>query len=176
MDVEKAIRERRSIRSFKDKEISDDLINKILEAGRLAPSAHNVQPWRYLVIKDKETKEMLEKEKAFVQPFVHKSPVLIVCLADLNGHNIKENHFKEAEDNIIWTINDLGISTAYMTLQAQELGLSTCYVGLIKRERIRELLGLDKALVLPYVIALGYPNESPDPRPRKPLKEITLHK
>ena len=77
MDVKEAIKKGRSIRAYKDKPVPDDLINELIDAARLAPSGNNAQPWMFKIIKSKQEKDKLKKNKIFVQDFVYTAPVLI---------------------------------------------------------------------------------------------------
>lgn len=191
MDVKEAIEKRRSIRKYQDKEVSENLIKEILEAGRLAPSGCNVQPTRYFIIKDKKTKERLKQKGAFEQNFVYDAPVIIVLCGNpkdydnLEGvrylqeegilpkdlNDIKKMHKGRNEER---TLRDVSINSVYLILRAIELGLGAGCVALINKDVLREELKIPKEWVLPFVITLGYPAESPKQRPRKDLNELIL--
>ncbi|MFA5349096.1 MAG: nitroreductase family protein [Candidatus Paceibacterota bacterium] len=178
MDVNKTIETRRSIRKYQDKEISMDLIKDILNAARLAPSAYNAQPSRFIVIQDKKIKETLKENNVFKQPFVYNAPVIIICLGDPEVYPkerlepIYSNPKEIAGD--IGAVRDVAISAQNLVLRATELGLGTCYIGLVNRDRIKEILGIPDNYVLPFVITVGYPDEDPDPMPRKDMKDIII--
>ena len=172
MDVKKAIEERRSIREYEDKEISDSLISKVIDAARLAPSGNNAQPSTYYVIRDAETKSKLKENNVFSQDFVYTAPAIIVCCTNPTIYT-KHVIERDSPDNIR-AIRDISIASSFLVLRATELGLGTCYVGWLKEDKIKEILGIPEHNILPYVITMGYPAEKPKPRPRKDIHEILL--
>ncbi len=173
MDVKQAIEQRRSIRKYKSDEVSDELVNMVIEAARLAPSGNNAQPWRF-VIAGEDEKELLKKDEIIMQDWVYQAPVLIVCCA--NPSVYQKKHVKGWDDeNVLRAIRDLAIASEHMVLRAEELGLGTCYVGWIKKEEIKQTLGIPEHYKVPYVITLGYANEEPKARPRLGYDEIVLN-
>ena len=82
MEVKEAIKTRRSIRKFQSKEVPDDLIKELVEAARLAPSAYNAQPSKFVIVKSEATKQKLKDGEIFKQNFVCLAPLIIICLAD----------------------------------------------------------------------------------------------
>lgn len=173
-----AIKKRYSTRNFSEKEIQDSAINNILEAGRLAVSWVNVQPWHFIVVKSQDTKKLLSKY-AYGQPHVTKAPVVIVCCGDLNAWN-SENYskvlkaraditdskinsivndptlnpsLKDKEILLARTLEEVTYATAYMTLEAYEQGLGSCIIGKVGNELTgflsNEHQELAKALNLP---------------------------
>lgn len=171
MKVIDAIKRRHSIRKFKEKSISNKLINKLLEAARLAPSGNNVQPWRFKVVKEKRIKDKLKEAKVFKQDFVYTAPLVFVCCADPNAY-VKIKGW-DAE-NRVRAIRDLSIACAFLVLRATELGLGCCFVGRVDSEKLKEILKIPKHYVLPYVIPVGYADEKPKRHLRKKLSEIIL--
>lgn len=178
MKVKDAIESRRSIRKFLEKEIPDSVVLQLIESACLAPSAYNAQPWRFVIIKSKEQKELLKQNNIFKQPFVYKAPVIIVCLADADVFPKErfENTFSNASEigGQVGAVRDISIASQNLVLQATELGLGTCYIGLVDREKLKEIFKIPKDFALPFVIILGYPAESPAPALRKKTKEIIL--
>ena len=85
MDVSEAIRKRKSVRAYESKPVEGEKLEKILEAARLAPSARNLQEWRFVVVKDPETRKKL-MVAAKSQAFVGEAPVVIACCAETDGH------------------------------------------------------------------------------------------
>ncbi len=166
MNVFQAIKSRRSIRSFSDRKIEDDKLKKVLEAGRLAPSAGNMQEWKFVVIRDQETKEKLATA-ANNQRFVAKADVIIVGCA--------------TEVDEIMTCGqytypiDLAISMDHMSLQAVEEGLGTCWIGAFKEDEVKSILGIPKKIRVVELMPLGYPLHVPEPRERKTLNEIVAY-
>jgi nitroreductase len=178
MEVKKAIETRVSIRKFKDKEIPNALMYELLEAARFAPSAYNAQPWRFVIIKEKETKEALKKNDAFQQKFVYEAPVILICCADpeVFPNERLENTYSNPDEiaNKVGAVRDLTIAVQNLILRAAELGLGTCYVGLIKRTTIKKILGIPEHYILPYLIILGYPDEAPKASPRKAQNDLII--
>jgi len=174
MDVKKAIESRRSIREYQDKEVPDNLIIELIDAARRAPSGNNAQPSRYSIVKDSRIKNKLRESEIFEQDCFYEAPVIIVCCADPASY--KKRVEKWDDQNSTRAIRDLSIASSYLVLRATELGLGTCYVGWIKKEEIKTVLGIPKEYIVPYVITVGYPAEDPKPTPRKSIDEILIQK
>lgn len=123
MQVTDAIKNRHSVRKFLDKEIPDAVITQLIESARLAPSAYNAQPWRFVVVKSNELKEFLKQNNIFKQAFVCQAPVIIVCLADANVFLKEkfENTFSNALEigGQVVAVRDVSIATQNLVLQAQ---------------------------------------------------------
>jgi nitroreductase len=163
MDVKEAIEKRRCIRKYQDKEVSENLIKEILEAGRLAPSGCNVQPTRYFIIKDKKTKQRLKQKKAFEQDFVYEAPIIIVLCGNPKDYEKFEGVKYQQEEGTLpkdltmvkevlkgkneeRTLRDISIASVFLVLRAMDLGLGTCYVGLINKDvkgRIKHIKRVD---------------------------------
>ena len=172
MDIKQAIADRRSIRKYQNKKVSDDIIEDLLDAARLAPSGNNTQPCKYVVIKNDDVKQNLKEQNIFLQNFVYDAPVTIVCCTDPNAYKKRNEDLDDA--NNMRAIRDLSIASAFIVLQATELGLGTCYVGWLEKEKIKDILDIPKEYIIPYVITVGYADETPSPRDRKSLDEITF--
>ncbi|MFQ6009607.1 MAG: nitroreductase family protein [Candidatus Aenigmatarchaeota archaeon] len=175
MSVIETIKKRRSIRKFKRKEVPEYIIKKILNAARLAPSGNNAQPSNYIIIKDKKTKEMLKKNKIFVQNLVYDVPLIIACCANPDAY--PKTKFIEGVDdpNVARALRDLSIASSYLVLAATELGLGCCYIGWMNKKKAKRVLGIPKNFIFPYVIICGYPNEKRKRSKKKSLKEILHH-
>jgi nitroreductase len=172
MDVKKAIKERRSIRKYEDREIPDNLVRDVIDAARLAPSGNNTQPSTYYVIKDEETKAKLRANEVFTQNFVYDSPTIIVCCTN---PQVYKKHVEGWDSrNEIRAIRDLSIASAFLVLRATELGLGTCYVGWLKEDKIKNILEIPEDNIVPYVITIGFPDEQPKPKTRKSIDEVLL--
>lgn len=166
MEVMEAIRKRHSIRSYEDREVEDEKLNLILEAGRLAPSASNRQEWRYVVVRDKQTRQKL-MEAAAGQAFVAEAPVVIACCAESDGHIMRCGQ-------PCYPI-DVAISIDHMTLKAVEEGLGTCWVGAFNETKAKEILAVPQEIRLVELLALGYPAGVPGGKTRKELSEIVKY-
>ena len=173
MDVKEAISKRRSIRKYQRKEVPLDLIRELIDAARLAPSGSNAQPCRYYLVKDNETREKLKGNQIFEQDFVYQAPVLIVCCSDLQSYRQGIKGWSEENENR--ALRDLSIASAFLVLRATELGLATCYVGWMKKDKIKDVLDIPRNYMVPFVIAVGYANEQPKPLPRKSIEEVLLY-
>ena len=158
MNVLEAIGARRSIRKFRPKPISDEKLKMVLEAGRLAPSAGNRQPWLFVVVKKLERKRAVAKA-ADNQTFIADAGVIIVALGD-------------PEASPRWFRQDPMIAVEHMVLAATDLGYGTCWIGAFNEEEVKRILRIPRKLKVIALLPIGFPNESPLPRPRRPLKEI----
>ena len=153
------IKNRRSIRSFQDKQIPDNEIQMILEAGRWAPSASHRQPWEFIVIKNKEILEKISKN-AFYGKFIKEAPVAIAIVGKIKTSKK-------------WYIIDTSLVSMSMMLMAWALGIGTCWIGAMNREKVKKLLELGEDNYLLTVLPFGYiRGEIPDPKLRKPLNKI----
>jgi len=168
------VRSRRSIRRYLDKPVEREKILTCIEAARLAPSADNVQPWRFLIIDDPELKAQYAK-KVFsgiysISNFAKKAPVLILILARLD---IIANRIGKQIQNIQFYLLDIGIAGEHVVLQAQELGLRTCWIGWFNIRRARKLLKIPRKYKIVSMLAMGYSEKRPSKeKKRKKLEEI----
>lgn len=178
MEVLEAIKTRRSIRFFQDKPVEEKKLNMVLEAARLAPSAGNRQPWRFIVVSDPSVRAAIREVKAKRMPPprpqplgapprrnpLDTAPVLIVGCA-VPGDSFPGTDF--------WKI-DVSIALQNLVLAAHSLGLGTCWIGVFHEEDdLKQVLGVPKDCRIVAMIALGYPAEEKGPvTDRKPLSEI----
>jgi nitroreductase len=147
-----------------------------LEAARLAPSAENVQPWRFLVIDDPEIKQ---KYAASVfsgiysfSRFAARAPVLIVILA---RPDLLANRIGRQVQGVSFYLIDIGISGEHLALQAEELGLGTCWIGWFNSRRTRKFFHIPRPYKVVCVMSLGYPDSRfPREKKRKNLEEIAF--
>ena len=171
----KEIEMRRSIRKYIDKAVENGKITELLESARLAPSGNNTQPGHYIVVKSDEMRQKI-MVASHNQKWMLTAPVFIVCVADVRCR-IKEDIDVYLDDNspqdeIKRIIRDTSISTGYMLLQANNLGLGACWVADFIQEDIRPILNIPSDKYVVGVITVGYPNENPKARPRKKLEDI----
>lgn len=169
------IRSRRSVRRFDPKSVEREKILTCIEAARLAPSAENVQPWRFLVIDDPEIKTAFG-ETAFSGIYRHtrwamKAPVIVVFLAQ---PDLIANRIGRFIQKIPFYLLDLGISGEHLVLQAQELGLGTCWIGWFDIKKTRQFFKLPKSIKVCQLMALGYPEKAWKSKAhnRKPLDDL----
>lgn len=166
MDVAAAIRGRRSIRSYTDREVEQEKIEAVLEAGRLAPSAANRQEWKFIVVRDEERRKKLA-EAANNQAFIGAAPVVLVACAT-------ESQAIMPCCQPAHTV-DLSIAFAYMILQAHELGLGTCWIGAFREDEVKAALDVPAGARVVAMSPLGYASNPVPPRPRKTLDQIACY-
>ena len=155
MDVLEAIKERRSVRAYTDKEVSDEDVERLIEAARWAPSAGNTQPWAFVVVKDAETKRKLSS--ATQQTLIQEAPVAIVVCADA----ARSSRVYGSRGEKLYSIQDTAAATQNILLAAQELGLATCWVGAFRENDVAKGVNAPRKLRLVAMVAGGYPAESP---------------
>ena len=163
MDVFTAISQRSSIRAYKETQIEEDKLKKILEAGRLSPSASNRQEWKFIIVKDKEARKKLA-HAAFRQAFIAEAPVVVVACAT-------ESRSIMGCGQPAYTV-DLSIALSFMILEAWELGLGTCWIGAFEEDEVKEILGIPKRVRVVAITPLGYPDQPPSEKSRKRLDQI----
>jgi len=163
MDVFTAISQRSSIRSYKTTDVQEDKLKKVLEAARLSPSASNRQDWKFIIVRNKETKKKLAKA-AFGQSFIGEAPIVIVACGT-------EPKTFMACGQPAYTV-DVSIACAFMILQAYELGLGTCWIGAFDEDEVKKILNIPKEVRVVAMTPLGYPNQPPSQKFRKSLDQI----
>ncbi|KQC13363.1 MAG: nitroreductase family protein [Methanothrix sp.] len=163
MDVSEAIRKRRSIRKYQARKVENDKIERVLEAGRLAPSAKNLQEWRFIVVRDDGRRRRLA-EAAKGQTFVGEAPVVIAACATMTDYVMTCGQ-------LTYPIN-LAIAVEHMVLQAVAEGLGTCWIGAFYEEEVKKVLNIPPEVRAVALLPLGYPDESPVSSPRKKMEEI----
>ncbi|MFW6131233.1 MAG: nitroreductase family protein [Candidatus Aminicenantaceae bacterium] len=172
--LQKLIKNRRSIRKYTDKPVERNKILTCLEAARLAPSVENVQPWRFVVIDDPELKSRFTREVFsgiyYPSKFAEKAPVLILILARLD---ILANRIGRQIQNINYYLIDIGIGGEHLVLQAQELGLGTCWIGWFNPRKARKFFKIPRKYKVVSLLAMGYYEKKPEKtKKRKALEEI----
>jgi nitroreductase len=167
MEIFATIRKRRSIRLYKKKPVEKEKLNRILEAGRLAPSAGNKQPWRFIVVTDKKAKEKLRA--AYDEEWFVTAPVIII------GCAVPEEAWVRTDGQEYWMV-DVAIAMQNMILTATELGLGTCWIADFNEEATRKMLKLPPNIRVVAMTPLGYPAKEKRPvTNRKTLTEIVHH-
>jgi nitroreductase len=177
MDVMEAIKKRRSIRAFKTTPIDQNILDIVLEAGRLAPSWANSQTWRFVVIQDKDIKTQLADTACVPgsrnNNVIKQVPVVICACAELNRAGFREGKPTSDKEGY-WFMFDAGITLQNMVLEAQELGLGTLYIGAFNSRKAGDFLGVPDGYSCVILLALGYPDEQPEARQRKEISEIVF--
>lgn len=172
MSVWEAIKGRRSVRRFDPaRDVPREVVSRLLEAARWAPSAGNAQPWMFVVVRSKELKEGLV-QAALGQRFLAQAPLVIVVCADLA--RAREAYGSRGET--LYCLQDTAAAVQNILLAAAEQGLGTCWVGAFDESEVARLLGLPPGLRPVALVPVGYPAETPAPRPRRPLSEIVEYR
>ncbi len=151
MDIEKAIEKRCSMREYKDKDVPADLLGKVLQAGRLAPSSGNIQNWGFVLVLDKEKKEEIAKA-CIEQYWMVQAPVFIVIL----GNQKKAKEFYGERGEKVYSFQNCAMAAENMMLEAVAVGLSTCFVGAFVEDRIRQIINAPEYMLPMGIITLGY--------------------
>lgn len=153
------ILKRRSVRKFISREVEPWKIRSMIEAARLAPSACNIQPWRFIAVIDESIRHALaEKAMGGLVPnsFAKEAPLLVVICADLN---IITNRLAEKLKKINYHQIDIGIAGEHLVLRARELDLGTCWIGWFNEKEARKILKVPSPIRILSFIAVGYYNE-----------------
>lgn len=168
MEFFEIVKSRRSVRKFKQERISKELVEKLLDAGICAPTASNIQPWRFIVVDDPSTLEMIRK----VSPgYFGGAPLAIIVCSD--RRRSYELGGRIARDYL--SIVDCAIAAGYILLAAQALGLGGCCVKSFSAPAIREILGIPREIEPELMLVIGWPDEQPMKPPKFRLDEVTYH-
>jgi len=167
MDVLEAIKNRRSIRDFTNEPVSDEEVMKLIDSARWAPSAGNIQPWEFVVVRDAKIKRGLSVA-ALDQKFIEEASVVIVVCAN----QLRSERGYGSRGVNLYCLQDTAAATQSMLLTAHALGLATCWVGAFQEEEARKVLNIPNGVRPVAIIPVGHPAENPMPRSRRPLSEI----
>ena len=171
MEYEKLIRERYSVRKFSDAPVEEEKLQKILEAGRLAPTGHNAQPQRVYVI---ESREGLEKIRSLCV-CAFNAPVVLMVTMDRN-----EQWKNDLEPGQAAGVQDAAIAATHMMLEAWDLGIGSCWVNWIPFTKVSEAFGLPEEEELVLIMPIGYPAENSHPSKLhgtyRPLDELLRYR
>jgi nitroreductase len=171
------IADRRSVRSYLDRPVEPEKIKRAVEAARLAPSACNVQPWRFIAVTDPVLRQRIVKEGLGIvvsNPWAATAPVIMVACSD---RHLLTHHIAERIQGVQYHLIDMGIALEHLVLKATELGLGTCYIGWFRGKNIKRILQLPSSWNVECLVTLGYSREAPaGPSPRKALDDILLIK
>ena len=166
MDLYEAIKSRYSVRSYLNKPVEQEKLDRVLEAARMAPSGSNRQSWRFVVVREAETRRKLVRACSD-QTFVGQAPVVIAAVGltpdrvmscDVPGDPV-----------------DVAIALEHVALASTAEGLGTCWIGAFNQDQVRALLGIPADAKVIGVMTLGYPADHPRPKTRKPVKELVSY-
>jgi nitroreductase len=158
MDLFETVEKRRSIRKFKPNPIPDKDLKKILEAGRLAPSGGNRQPWSFIVVRKPETKKKLAAV-ANLQRFIADADTVLIALGD---PAVSKSLYKQ----------DPMIAIEHMVLASTALGYGTCWIGAFNENDVKEIAKVPENMTVIALLPIGVPDETPPPKPRRAFKEV----
>lgn len=166
MEVMKAIERRYSVRRYRDRIVEDDVIQKIMEAARLAPSAKNRQEWKFVVVRDRTRKEkMVEVAKG--QSFVRDAAAVIAGVSTEMSYTmtcgVPARHI------------DMAIAMEHIALAATSYGLGTCWIGAFYQDKAKDLLKVPENCEVVALMTLGYPEGEPPEKTRKDMEEIICY-
>ncbi len=163
MNVEEAILSRRSVRSYKQKEIPRKKIKEIIKTARMAPSAKNRQDWKFIVVDDEDKQKELSRN-ATTQPFVKEASAIIV------GINTNPDYVMSC--GVSAGIVDLSIALDHISLKAAEEGLGTCWIGSFDQEAAKHILKIPKKYKIIALMTIGHPERPLDEKIKKGRKEL----
>ena len=173
-DLMEIIKERRSIRKYEEKDISQELVNRVLEAVRWTPSWVNTQCWEIIMVTDQSSKKKLQatisKGNPAAKSIVAAPVILAVC-----GRLEKSGYYKDKVATKFgdWFMFDLGLATQNLCLMAHHLGLGTVIVGLFDHDRAKQILNVPAGYELVVLIPMGYPAKTPPAPKRREIEEFT---
>jgi len=165
MEFFECVEKRYSCRSYQDRPVEEEKLERIMEAARLAPSAANRQEWRFITVTDAEKRRRLA-EIANNQSFLAEAPVVIAACAAGGEHVMTCGQRSYPID--------VAIALEHVALAAADLGLGTCWIGAFKEGPAKELLGVPGEARIVQLMPLGYPADSPRPKTRLHLDEIWM--
>ena len=162
MTVYEAIQQRKSIRDFEDRQVEPEKVQRILEAGNLAPTARCSNATRMIVVDTPELKAKVQ-EACMGQELIGKAPMVLVVCSD----SVREMGCKQRASTV-----DCSIALSFMMLAATQEGLGTCWIGGFTQEPLKAALNIPDEYDVVALTPLGYPAEEGRPRNRKPLEEV----
>ena len=170
MDFFDVVKIRRSIRSYTNKPISEKEIERLLDAGRLAPSAGNIQCWKFLIVRRKEKKQLLSVA-AFNQTFIEEASAVLVVCTDMRQ---SEMNYGSRGVNL-YSIQDAAAAIENILLAACALGLGACWVGAFNEEIVRLEFNIPEHIRPLAIVPVGHPSEKPLMPPKRFLEEIVYY-
>lgn len=174
MELMDIIRQRKSVRKYLDKPVEREKIVKCIEAARLAPSADNIQPWRFIIIDNQELKINFCRHviSGIFKPtrFIERAPAIIVILAKLN---IIVHRIAKVATRTDLHLIDIGIAGEHLVLRAQELGIGTCWINWFNVKKAQSFLQIPDKYRVISLIAMGYAGgRATKFKPDLPIEEI----
>ena len=165
MTIMETIRKRYSCRAYQEKPVEREKLDNLLEAARLAPSARNMQDWRFVVVTDSQTKRRVAE--CTNRPDVFGKAGAIIAACSNSDHVMRCGQ-------AIGPI-DVAIALEHICLQATELGLGTCWIGSFDPAKVRAILGIPDDIVIIELMTVGYPADSKPEPSREPVETIACY-
>ena len=167
LDVFEAIQNRRSIRAYTRKSVPDEFVNKLIEAARVAPSAGNIQPWEFVIVRNADLKNRLSVA-ALNQNSIKEAPLaIVICANETRSYRGYGNRGAS-----LYCLQDTAAAIQNLLLAAHALGLCSCWVGAFHEEEVRAVVKTPEGVRPVAIIPIGYPAEKPEMRSKRPLKDI----
>ena len=166
MELEEAIKGRRSIRAFKPQDVPKETVEKLIDAARHAPSAGNIQPWEFIIARKQDTKRKLAQ--AAYQAFIEEASVVIVVCSNEKRAEVGYG----VRGKTLYCIQDTAAATQNILLTAYSLGLGTCWIGAFNEAQAKKAVNAPEEMRPVAMISVGYPNKVPSQRNRRPLNQI----
>jgi nitroreductase len=167
MELSDAIVNRRSIRTYKKQDLPKATIEKLIEAARQAPSAGNVQPWKFVIAQTQKKKTDISNAAYNQNSLLEAAAIIVVCVYEKRA---EESYGQRGKT--LYCIQDTAAAIQNILLTACSLGLGTCWIGAFKEADVKKAINAPAEMRPVALIPVGYPNESPKARPRRPLDEI----
>ena len=169
MELSEAIKGRRSIRAYKKQTVSEEVVEKLIDAASWAPSAGNIQPWKFVIARKPAAKK--ELAQAANQAFIEEASVVIVVCAN----EARSSMGYGVRGKTLYCIQDTAAATQNILLTAHSLGLGTCWIGAFNENEAKKAINAPEEIRPVAIIPVGYANEVPMQRRRRPLSQITHH-
>jgi nitroreductase len=170
MELLEAIKGRRSVRAFKQQDVPEETVEKLIDAARHAPSAGNIQPWEFVIVRKLEVKRKLTRA-ALNQAFVEEAPVVIVVCANEKRSSMGYG----SRGKTLYCIQDTAAATQNILLTTYSLGLGACWIGAFNEDEAKRALNAPEGIRPVAIIPVGYPDETPSHRGIRPLNHIVHH-
>lgn len=172
MDALNLIKTRRSVRRYSDKSVSNELIEEIINAARFAPSAHNKQPWKFIVTRDKQKLSELSESSDYAK-FLSSAPVAIIVCADYKNspqREVDKKHFVE-----YFCVQDTSAAIQNILLAAHGLGLGSCWIGDYDEEQLSNMFDIQMPYYPVGIVSLGFTDKQPTAPKRKALDQVLCY-
>jgi nitroreductase len=167
---------RQSDRSYSDKVVENEKLERIIEAGRMAPSACNAQPWKFILVTDAELRSRLSEAASAkllgMNSFVNQAPVLLIVVREKANMSSRIGATVKNKD---YSLIDIGIASENICLQARAEGIGSCMIGWFDEKQVKKILGIPSVKRVELIITLGYPAKELREKRRKPISETVSY-